>query len=114
VPGPLPGSPEASGLLGAIISDLIRDLQAAGQRAARAYQEGLAEGVERGKRIGAQQEAAEMHAHWCQVARAVRASAQDTPYHERRRRQLEAARPKPGDYTGRLSPEEYFGTPVGQ
>lgn len=36
------------------------------------------------------------------------------PYAEKRARELEWAKPRPGDYTGRLSPAEYFGTDAPQ
>lgn len=112
MPGTLPGSTEVIALLGAIIADLIADAQAAGQRAAQAYQDGLAEGLWQGARIGAAQAETEMAEHWEQASRMI--CAKGGTYKERRAAERERARPKPGDHMGRLCPEEYLGTPVGQ
>lgn len=72
----------------------------------------MAEGVEIGRRIGAEQAEQDMAAHWAELSRRIRADAvRWTPYAERRRAELERAKPKPGDYTGQLTSEEYFGTP---
>lgn len=59
-------------------------------------------------RLAAYREAAEWGAHLREL---IRASADHlTPYTERRARERQWARPKAGDYTGRLSAAEYFGT----
>lgn len=52
-----------------------------------------------------------MFEHWSELSRKVRADAERwTPYVERRRREREWARPKPGDFTGALSEAEYLGS----
>lgn len=52
------------------------------------------------------------HAEWGRRLRElIRAGADhSTPYAQRRAAELEWAKPRIGDFTGRLSPAEYFGT----
>lgn len=52
------------------------------------------------------------HAEWgSHLRELIRAGADHlTPYAQRRAAELEWAKPRAGDYTGRLSPAEYFGT----
>lgn len=72
---------------------------------AEQYAIGFAEGFEAGYAAAH----AEVAGWWAQLAARIRADAHRwSPYAERRRRELEWAKPKPGDFTGRLSPAEYF------
>lgn len=70
-----------------------------------AYRCGFGDGFEAGRRAAE----TELDRHWVMVSRNVRAHAGRPSYSERRRRELEWVKPSPGDFTGRLTAEEYFG-----
>ncbi len=66
------------------------------------YHDGYAAGL-----AAAETEIAEQ---WAEISRRIRADAnRSTPYAERRAREREWAKPRPGDFTGRLTAAEYFG-----
>lgn len=93
-----------------LVRQLLEELVTVPRRITEAYRDGMAEGIEIGKRIGAEQAGRSMFEHWAMVARNIRAHAGQPTYSERRAAELEWVKPKPGDYTGRLTAEEYFGT----
>lgn len=86
----------------AIVGD---DMRLLADERAWAYQCGYSDGFEAGRRAAE----VDLDRHWVVVSRNVRANARRPTYSERRRRELERARPKPSDFTGALSEAEYFG-----
>lgn len=88
------------------VSVLLGELRGHLLNEAEQHAIGYAEGFEAGY-AAAHAEVAEW---WGQLARKIRGAANNwTPYAERRRRELEWAKPRRGDYTGQLTPAEYFG-----
>lgn len=75
----------------------------------RSWREGFERGYHDGLDAGYRRAYEEIEEHWAMVARNIRAHVGRPSYSERRRRELEWARPKVGDFTGRLTPAEYFG-----
>jgi hypothetical protein len=99
-----------------LVQALLDDLVMAPARIAAAYTDGVAEGIELGIRIGAEQAEREMAEAWARVADQVRetASPRSRTFAGRRAAEIEAAKPRPGDYTGQLSEAEYFGASAAQ
>lgn len=63
-----------------------------------------------GREAGYREAHEEMAAHFALVSRSVRQHAGHPSFAERAAAEGEWARPRAGDFTGRLSPSEYFGT----
>lgn len=81
--------------------DLAADARDAERRERLMYELGRADG-----HAAAHAEIAES---WAELARMIRADANRwSPYAQRRACELERAKPRPGDFTGRLSASEYF------
>jgi hypothetical protein len=97
-----------------LISDLIAHWAATAaereQVRREAYEAGFADGVE----AGAAQAEREMDQSWKQLARRIRGDADRRSFAERRAAELARAKPRPGDFTGRLSLAEYFGPDAAQ
>lgn len=92
----------------AALTDQLTDTK---HRIDEAYRDGFGDGEWAGRLIGAEEAESDMARHWAELSRKVRAGAERwTPYAERRRRELEWAKPRPGDFTGALSEAEYFGS----
>jgi len=69
-----------------------------------AYDAGHGDGYEAGYAAAHE----EMAAWWAHLATTVRSGANRPSHAGRRERELERAKPRPGDFTGRLEPQEYF------
>lgn len=75
----------------------------------RSWREGYAHGDHDGYERGFRAAEEEMAAHFALVSRSVRQRAGHPSYAERAAAEREWVKPRPGDYTGRLTEAEYFG-----
>ena len=93
------------------VSVLLGELRGHLLNEAEQHAIGFAEGFEAGYAAAH----AEVAGWWALLAQKIRADAnRSTPYAERRRRELEWAKPRLGDYTGQLTAAEYFGADPAQ
>lgn len=92
------------------IVSLLDQIAGTQRRITEAYQDGCADGGWTGRMAGAEEAEQDMAEHWGAVVRDARARIGRPTFAERRAAELERAKPRPGDFTGRLSPAEYFGT----
>lgn len=96
------------------IVSLLDQLADTQRRVTEAYQDGRTDGEWGGVMRGAELAERDMYEHWASIVRDVRAHIGRPSFAERRAAELEWAKPRPGDYTGRLGETEYLGTAAEQ
>lgn len=92
------------------IMSLLEQVADTRRQVTEAYHYGRTDGEWTGQMRGAELAERDMAEHWASIVRDVRAQIGQPSFAERRTRELEWVKPRPGDYTGRLSAVEYFGT----
>jgi len=93
-----------------LVSELLAVWAAAAAERDQIRREGYEAGFADGKEAGAVEAEREMDQSWKQLARRIRGDVDRCSFATRRAAELEWTKPRQGDFTGRLTPDEYFGT----
>lgn len=91
-----------------LVDVLLQDIELTRADVDAAYAEGYAHGHADGFEAGYAASEQYWAEHWSMIARNIRANAGRPTYSARRKAELEAAKPREGDFMGQLSRDEYM------